>query len=132
MENYITYLDYCKNIIVDNLDTQLNRYVYMCDLYSFLFNQENEKLEKSESYIAQWEHQLKGFYKHATEQYNGPYYSPEEHPNDFLFEAIEAGVRSLLSQCNTIDNNYNEELKLTIELVKQLKKEVNEITEITF
>lgn len=43
---------------------------------------------------------------------------------------IIEGVRSLLSQCETVDNNWNEETDLTIENIHAILEELKEVEEI--
>lgn len=137
-EVFEDYDTYCKNYILDSIDDHEGESVHMSDLDSLLIKSDDMtgsitcNTWRAQQYIKEWFESMTDFYEHAKDQYDGPIHNPFESAEAFMVEAVASGIRSILSQCDTVDENYNDELELTPKIIKQIKKEVSEVFEITF
>ena len=124
-----------KNYIIDeaisNLKEQEGRTVYACDLAYTVF--ESANVDGSYTYstykATQW---VKKYFDSLGEivdelKSNGmdaP--NPFDEPEKFQVCILLEGAQYLLSQCETIDENWNEEIELTPKTIRKICRELRE------
>lgn len=131
-----SYFDYCKNFIVDHIEDHEGREVYGCDLGNYITESINVdgsatySTYEAKEYIKEWFEEAGEVYEYQKANYGAPLHNPFEEPEAFHVCMIIEGVNSILSQCATIDNAWNDEIVLDADTIKAILSEVEEVTEI--
>ena len=129
-----TFEQYCKDFINDNLDGYIGTDVYGCDLSHTLTEEINVNgtatfsRQKAMDYIKEWFDEAAEVYNYQMENYGSVSQNPFENPEAWMVCMIIEGCANLLSQCKCVDNIWNDEAKLTEELVEQIKDEIKDLT----
>lgn len=136
MKERKSYIDYCKDFIIDTLPNYEDQTVYMCDLAITLTESINidgsatYSTYEAKEYIKAWFDEAGEVYQYQKDNYGECLHNPFEEPEAFHVCMIIEGVRSLLSQCETVDNNWNEETELSIDNIHAILEELKEVEEI--
>lgn len=136
MKERKSYTDYCKDFIIDNLPNYEDDEVYACDLGYKLTESINVDGSATYStyeameYIKAWFDEAGGVYQYQKENYGECLHNPFDEPEAFHVCMIIEGVNALLSQCETVDGNWNNEIMLTLENIHAIIEELKEVEEI--
>jgi len=134
-----SYLEYCQQHAIDNLFDCFNDgdTVYGCDLASNLTMGINvdgsatcsrhEALE----YIREWRYEAGEVYEYLKSNLDMTI-NPFENSEKFHVLMIIFGVENLIAQCSTINNKWDDEIKMTATMKKKIKSELLELTSIAF
>jgi hypothetical protein len=143
MENkkeYKDYVTYCKDFIIDGL-TDCKGYLnseYACDLGYKLTERINVdgsatySTYEAKQYIKEWWNEAGEVYEYQKDNYGECLQNPFENPEAFHVVMIIEGVNNILNQCETIQENWNDEIELTDEVINKLIEEVEDVREIEF
>ena len=138
MEELKSYVEYVKDFIVDNLPEYEGKEVYACDLAYTITEGINVdgsatySRQKAVDYIKEWFDEAAEVYQYQVENYGQASQNPFENPEAWMVCMIIEGVSAVFSQCTVIDNNWNNEIELTEEIIKKILEEVQEVEEIQF
>lgn len=116
------FTDYCRDFITDNISYYQGQKVYGCDLGYTLCEGINANgtatysRKEAKEYICEWWNDAADFSDY--EEFNfGKRSNPFDNPEAFMVKMVIEGVDSLLSQCQVIDDNWNDEIVLTDEVI---------------
>ena len=132
VETLLSYSDYCKEFIKDNLCNYEGSNVYMCDLGSELTQGINidgsatYSTYKAKQYLREWWDDCADYFQYEKDNFGQNLHNPFERPEAFHVCMIIEGVRSILSQCSVINDNWNEEMELTTELIESILEEIKD------
>lgn len=138
MEERKSYVDYCKDFIIDNLPNYEDQEVYMCDLGYKLTESINidgsatYSTYEAKEYIKAWFDEAGEVYEYQKANYGECLHNPFEEPEAFHVCMIIEGVNALLAQCETVNNAWNDETELTIENIHAILEELKEVDGIEF
>lgn len=138
MEERKSYVDYCKDFIIDNLPNYEDEEVYMCDLAYKLTESINidgsatYSTYEAKEYIKAWFDEAGEVYEYQKANYGECLHNPFENPEAFHVCMIIEGVRVLLAQCETVDNGWNDEVELTAENIHAILEELKQVDDIEF
>ena len=138
MEELKSYVEYVKDFIVDNLPEYEGKEVYACDLAYTITEGINAdgsatySRQKAVDYIKEWFDEAAEVYQYQVENYGQASQNPFENPKAWMVCMIIEGVSAVFSQCTVIDDNWNNEIELTEEIIKTILEEVQEVEEIQF
>ena len=133
-----SYLKYCKDFIIDNLEGYKNNYIYMCDLGNYITEGINVdgsatySTYEAKEYIKEWFDEAGEVYQYQKDNYGECLHNPFEHPEAFHVCMIIEGVNNILNQCETIQKYCNDEKELNKKLINKIIKEVKQIESIEF
>ena len=135
-----SFVEYCKDYIIDNLPDYEDQEVYGCDLYSTLTESDNANgsmtysTYKAQQYIKEWWDDCAEFYEYADMTFGSDYVSKElnvfANPEAFMLVMVMEGIDRLLSRVSVIDENGNYDITLDKETIDTIIDEVSEMTEI--
>ena len=131
MENFS---DYCRDTIIDALDSYEGQDVYTCDLAYTLTETMNAdgtctySSAEAKDYIKEWWDEAGEYWEYENDNFGEHRWNPFDDPEAFMVCMVIEGVASMLSQCATIDENWNDSIELTAEIIEKIKEEVAEVT----
>lgn len=132
------YVEYIKEFIKDKLPEYEGTEVYCCDLGYTLTEGINAdgtatyNRQEAMEYIKEWFDEAADVYNYQVENYGQACQNPFENPEAWMVCMIIEGVNSVLGQCEYINENWNDEIILTEEIIQIINEYVEEITEINF
>ena len=132
------FCDYTKEFLLNQLEDYKGCKSYACELYILLTEGINAdgsatySTHEAKEYIKEWFEEAGEYYEYAKMNFGEVFINPFENPEAFQVEMISQGVSSLLSQVETISDNWNEEIEITEELIKEIKDHISTIDEIEF
>ena len=133
-----SYLKYCKDFIIDNIEGYEDENIYMCDLGNYITEGINVdgsatySTYEAKEYIKEWFDEAGEVYQYQVANYGQRYQNPFENPEAFHVCMIIEGVNNILNQCETIQKYCNDEKELNKKLINKIIKEVKQIESIEF
>lgn len=127
-----SYEEYCKDFIKNELYNHEGSAYYVCDLGNTLTEYINMDRSatysryKAEEYITYWWNDAGDVLQYYYEN-TGICVNPFDEPEKFHVLMIIEGVNSLLSQCEIIDKNWDEEITLTEENINTIIDEIKDL-----
>lgn len=133
-EKIQSFFEYCKSYIIDNIEEHNDRLVYACDLGitltenmccdgSFTYS-----TAKAKEYLIEWFFDAGEFSDY--EKFNfGERSNPFENVEMFLVRMLCEGVRSVLSRCDFIKDNWDKKIWLHPDVIATIKEQVEEQTD---
>ena len=135
-----SFVEYCKDYIIDSLPDFEDEEVYGCDLCSKLTESDNVNgsmtysTYKAQQYIKEWWDDCAEFYEFADMEFGSDYVSKSlnvfANPEAFMLVMVMEGIGYLLSRVSIVDENWNDEFILDKEAIDTIIDEVSEMTEI--
>ena len=123
--------EFCKEYICDKLDEMEDVTVYACDLAYTLAESDNingsitYNRAAAINYIREWWNDCADYSDHEENNF-GKRSNPFANPEAFIVRMVIEGISSLLSQCNVIENNWNDQVELTSDVISEIKKEIED------
>lgn len=122
--------NYCRDFVIDNLSDYEGNTYYMCDLGSYITEGINVdgsatyNTEEAKKYIREWWEEAGEYHQYEKDNFGEVFHNPFENPEVYMVCMIIEGVRSLLSQCDIVDENWNDEVELTSEVIECILQQV--------
>lgn len=123
-----TYLDYCKNFIIDNIENLEGQQVYACDLGFELTSAINAdgsatySAHKAKEYLKEWWDEAADYWQYEDENFDEHRWNPFPNPEAYHCCMVIEGVRCLLSQIPVLGEKWDECIKITPALIKKIIK----------
>lgn len=137
MENNVT--NYVIDCIVDRIDDWEDITVYPCDFGWQLFEQENSNgsatfnAEEAKEWIKQYFDTLGGVAENIIFGIGADFLAnPFVEPEKFMVQIMLEVSSMLVGQCEIMDQNWNDELELTEEVIKTFKSQLEALRDKTF
>lgn len=131
-----SFIDYCKNYVLEHIDEYEGQEVYLCDLGFTLTEYPNcdgtltySRAEAIE-YLREWWYEASDYFEH--EKFNfGPenVHNPFENPEAYMVCMVIEGVNMLISAAVNLlgmDDQWNDEVELTADLIEKIKGAVKD------
>ena len=122
---------FCKEYICDHLDEMEGVTVYGCDLAYTLCENDNingtmtYNRKAAVDYICEWWYDCAEFSEYEKQNL-GERSDPFENPEAFMVRMVIEGISYLLSQCSVIDENWNDQIELTADIISEIKEEISD------
>lgn len=133
MDNHETWRELVVDLIRDKLDEYKGMQEYGCDLAYKLFEEENVNGSFTCSHY--WSRELIKKYwddfAELNEEYKanfGEFLNPFE-DEKFVVIMLLKEAQNILSQCKTIDDNWNDKFTLDEKKIKKINKELDELVD---
>ena len=130
-----SYTEYCRNTITDALDSFEDQMIYGAELGYTLTEAMNVDGSCTYSrrlaldYIAEWFDEAAEYWEYEEYNFGEHRINPFGDPEGYMVGMVIAGVESILSQCATVDENWNNHIELTEEVIEKIEEEVAEVKE---
>lgn len=118
--------DYCRDFIKDELPVHEGRNVYACDLGCYLTESINcdgtatYSTAEAKDYIREWWDEAGEYWDYEKFNFGEHYHNPFDEPEAFMVCMIIEGVNSILSQCDFIDDHWDDEIVLNKKNIKTI------------
>lgn len=123
-----SYSEYCKNFIINHVENQKGRNVYMSDLGSELTMGINVNGSatystfKAKEYLKEWWDEAGEYYEHEEKCFEFHKWNPFLNPEAFHCCMIIEGVDNLLFQVHIVSKRWNERVEIDDTLINQIIK----------
>ena len=127
------FIPFCKEYIKEQLDKYEGQTYYACDLGnvltegitadgSFTYSRELAK-----DYLREWWDEADEYWDYEQQNFGEHPHSPFGNPEAYTVCMVIEGVNHLLSKCELIDSNLDDEIELTEDNICRLKDEIDEL-----
>lgn len=130
----ISFIDYCKNHIAEEIYGFVGSSFYGCDLSSELTLEENtnETLTfsraKAIEYLNEWWDDCAEYWNYEKDSFGEHYHNPFDEPEAYMVCMVITGCDSLLSQTKVLQDVWNgDKFELTNELADKIVEQVNDV-----
>lgn len=125
--------DFCKVQIKDKLPEYIGREVYMCDLGieltegmncdgTFTYNR-----KEAMDYLREWWDDASDYWEYEKFNFGEHFHNPFDNPEAYTVCMVIEGVRSLMSQCAEVDENWNDQVELTQEMCDSILEQIESL-----
>ena len=127
-----SFFDYCKNYIIDNIENWEGQKKYACDLGNYLTEGPNVdgsltySTYKAKEYIREWWDEAGEYWEYEKNNFGENIHNPFDNPEAYMVCMVIEGVNSILSRCQYIEDNWNEEITLDEATIKIIIEQVKE------
>lgn len=131
-----SYTEYCKNVILDNLDYWEGQTVDLCDLGWKLTETMNVNgsctfsRQKALDYIHEWWDAAGDYWEYENFEFGEHFHNPFDDPEAYMVSMVIAGVNALLSECDVVREGWNTCVELTEERIEKIREEVAEVNKV--
>ena len=131
------FTTFCKNFIIDNLPDYEGETYYACDLGSYITEGINcdgsftYSRAEAMDYLREWWDEASEYWDYESFNFGEHYYNPFDNPEAFTVCMVIEGVRGILARLPFIDQNWNDEIKLTKRNIKTIFKQLDDLGEIS-
>lgn len=129
----MTFDDFCKETIKNELSARIGGTYYACDLGQDLTRGMNcdgtftYSTELAKEYLREWWWDASDYFQYEKDNFGENFHNPFDNPEAYIVCMVIEGVRSLLSQCNEIDDAWNDKIELTEELVGSIIEQLDDL-----
>lgn len=123
--------EFCKEYIREKLEEMEGVTCYVCELAYTLAESDNingtmtYSTKTAIDYICEWWYDCAEFSDYEEVNF-GKRSNPFEKPEAFMACMVIEGINSILAQCPIIDENWNNEIELTPEVIEAIKKQIED------
>ena len=135
-KKYEQFFDYCKQHLLDKLEDYEGQTHYACDLGFILCEGENcdgtltYSTYEAQKYLQAWWWECAEYFDYQKFNFGEILHNPFENPEAYMVGMVIEGVRSILSQCKSIDDAWNDGVTLDEDFLKQLREDIDQVTEV--
>ena len=129
------FIPFCKEKILSELENYDGQTVYACDLGITLTEDINANgtftysRELAKEYLKEWWNDASDYWDYEKWSFGENQHNPFDNPEAYIVAMVIEGVNVLLSKCPLIDDNWNDEIELTDDVVSTLKEQVEELSD---
>lgn len=127
-----TLLEYCKNYIIDHIDNYEGTMHYACDFPMTITEGPNcdgsltYSTDNAIEFLREWWWDCGEYWKYEKFNFGENYHNPFENPEAYMVCMVIEGCNSILSRCPVIEENWNDKIEITEEVIKQIKEYVED------
>ena len=135
-----SFVEYCKDYIVDTLPEYEGNRTYGADLCSLIMEGPNAdgsltySTQKAIDYIEEWWDDCAEFWDFAKLNFGKDYVADNlnvfDNPESFMVAMVYEGIEYIFGRVSVIDEFWDNELELTEEIIDSIIAEVENIDEI--
>ena len=129
------FVEYCKNYILENIDSFEGNSYYGCDFSHILTDGANcdGSLTYSTSaaidYIREWWGEAAAYWDYEKDNFGENMHNPFDNPEAYMVCMVIEGVSSILSDAPFIKEGWNDEVEFTAEVIQAIKEYVEQFDE---
>lgn len=123
-----TFIDYCKNYVLEHLSEHEGREVYLCDLGFTLTEYPNcngtltYSREEAKNYLREWWNEADDYFRYEKDNF-GTARNPFENPEAYMVCMVIEGVRELIDAAlGELNLDYNEKEVLSPDTIVAIKQ----------
>lgn len=129
-----SFNDIMKDVIFDFLDDQEGQSFYGADLASEITMSDNTDgafvlyTENAKNFIKEFWDEANETYEDCVFNFGSDYagkLNPFGNPEEYTFFMEDFGVRRIINEVEVINDNWNDEIELTPEMIDCIKKQIN-------
>lgn len=131
-ENTITdFENYCKDYIKDHISDYVGNAYYMCDLGCEITDAPNcdgtltYSRALAKDYIREWWNEAAEYWNYEKLNFGENIHNPFDSPETYMVCMVIEGVRSLLSQCTEVNEQWDEKVELTQDLADSICEQID-------
>ena len=130
-----SFVDYCKAYIIEHIDGYEGQSHYACDLSSIITEGPNVdgtmtySTYEAKEYLREWWDEAGEYWQYEKDNFGENLHNPFENPEAYMVCMVIEGCSSILSRCPDLEDNWNEEIELTAEIIQNIKEFVEEFNE---
>lgn len=131
------YTEYCKDYITDRLSEMEGMSSYGCDLAGDICQgiladgSATYSTQTAWKYLDEWRYEAGEFFDHYVSEIGTPP-NPFDNPEAFHVAMILEGCQAILSQCDVVDEIWNEKILLDKTTIKEIISQVECANDIEF
>lgn len=128
----LSYSDYCKEFVSDHIDGFIGQTFHASDFASELTMGINVDGSATYStyhamlYLQEWWSDCADYWNYEKDNFGENRWNPFENPEAYHVSMVIEGVQSLLSQCSVIEENWDDEIEITQEVVDSILSEIED------
>ena len=132
MENFV---DYCKDYIKDHINDFEGETPYACDFCMTITEAPNSdgtltySTEQAKEYLKEWWNDCADYFQYEKDSFGENLHNPFENPEAFMVCMVIEGCNAILSRCPIIEENWNERIELTEEVISEILEYVEDFDE---
>ena len=129
------FIPFCKDYLKEQLDEYEGQTQYACDLGYILTEGINAdgsftySRELAKDYLKEWWDDADEYWVFEKEHFGENLHNPFENPEAYIVAMVVEGISGLLSKCQLIDDNWNDDIELTEENIALLKEQVDDLSD---
>jgi len=129
------FIPFCKDFIKEHLGEHEEETHYACDLGYFLAEEINANgtftysRELAKDYLKEWWDDAAEYAEYEKFSFGEYEHNPFVNPEAYTVCMVIEGINGLLSKCQLIGDNWNDEIELTEENIALLKEQVDELSD---
>ena len=131
------YTEYCKDYIIDRLNEMEGMSSYGCDLADDVCQgiladgSATYSTQAAWEYLDEWRYEAAEFFDHYAREIGTPP-NPFDNPEAFHVAMILEGCQAILSQCEIVDEIWNDKILLDEVTIKEIISQVECANDIEF
>lgn len=131
-KNRETFNQYCKEHIINNIEDYNGETVYASEFADKLCEKMNcdgtctYSTYEANEYLKEWWYDCSEYWEYEKSNFGEVYHNPFENPEAYMVCMVIQGVKSLISQCSIIDENWDNEIEITEEVIKTILEEIED------
>lgn len=136
MEKKESFFDYCKNYISEHLGNFKGQTTTSCDLYSKITEEPNINGSltfssyEAKQYLREWWDEVGEYLEYEIINFGEHFHNPFNEPEVYMVCMVIEGINIMISRCDIINKNWNDEIELNEKNIKtileQVEKQTNE------
>ena len=132
-KKYKDFFDYCKEHLLEQLEAYEGSTHYACDLGCTLCEDARNgtltfSTYEAQKYLQTWWWECGDYWEYEKFHFGEHMHNPFDAPEAYMVCMVIRGVEDILSQCKSIEDNWNEEVTLDEDFLKNLRSEIDEVT----
>lgn len=131
----ISFFEFCRNYILDNLRKYKDTKHYACDLGYDLTEKINknrgliETTDLSFDYLKEWLREASEYWEYEKFNFGRNYINPFDDPEGYIICMVIQGVNCMLAKCKFINDKWNDEIVLTARNINKIERQVEDLEE---
>ena len=127
-----TFIDYCKNYIIETIDDFEGTTHYGCDFAYALTQGPNidgsltYSREEAKDYLHEWWNECAEYWDYEKDNFGENLHNPFDNPEAYMVCMVVEGVNLILANQKDIANHWNEKFNITHKVIERIKDYVAE------
>lgn len=127
-----SFVDYCKNYILDNLANYEGQCIYGSEIGYTITESPNVdgtltyNAYEAKEYLREWWDECGEYWDYEKDNFGEHFHNPFDEPEAYMVCMVIDGVNAILSNEPHIEESWNDKLELTEEVIEDIEKYVEE------
>ena len=133
-----SFVDFCKGFILDRIDYFVGEEHYACDFASYLTEDINQtpshlctKKEAIQCIKTYWDEAAE-YWDYEKNNLGDHLWNPFDNPVNYFVCMVIVACDGIIMQCKTIQENWDDKIEFTQEIIDSVKNDLNNIYEINW